>query len=139
MKGEVLKGEVLKGKPRQMLTRPGRLRARSGYIRPTGPPVFVAFGVMSGRVPAASWPDAGRVLAGSWVAGLPFPASWLHFVMSRLQFPVSRLKLQAPGVQFSEFEFWMSDFGDEFELPLQFWCDFSTCFPCNFGTVRTTF
>ena len=29
LKGEVQKGEVLKDKPRQMLTRPGRLRARS--------------------------------------------------------------------------------------------------------------
>ena len=34
MKGEVLKGEVLKGKPRQMLTRPGRLRAQSGSKLP---------------------------------------------------------------------------------------------------------
>ena len=31
----MLKGEVLKGKPRQMLTRPGRLRARSGSKLPT--------------------------------------------------------------------------------------------------------
>ncbi len=34
LKGEVLKGEVLKGKPRQNLTRPGRLRARSGSKLP---------------------------------------------------------------------------------------------------------
>ena len=34
LKGEVLKGEVLKDKPRQMLTRPGRLRARSGSKLP---------------------------------------------------------------------------------------------------------
>ena len=30
-----MKGEVLKGKPRQILTRPGRLRARSGSKLPT--------------------------------------------------------------------------------------------------------
>ena len=30
----MLKGEVLKDKPRQMLTRPGRLRARSGSKLP---------------------------------------------------------------------------------------------------------
>ena len=34
LKGEVLKGEVLKDKPQQMLTRPGRLRARSGSKLP---------------------------------------------------------------------------------------------------------
>ena len=34
LKGEVLKGEVLKDKPRQMLTRPGRLRARSASKLP---------------------------------------------------------------------------------------------------------
>ena len=34
LKGEVLKGEVLKDKPRQILTRPGRLRARSGSKLP---------------------------------------------------------------------------------------------------------
>ena len=34
LKGEVLKGEVLKDKPRQKLTRPGRLRARSGSKLP---------------------------------------------------------------------------------------------------------
>ena len=49
---------------------------------------------------AGSWPDTGWVLAGSWVVGVPFPASWLHFVMSRLQFPASQLKLQASGVNF---------------------------------------
>ena len=32
--GEVLKGEVLKDKPQQKLTRPGRLRARSGSKLP---------------------------------------------------------------------------------------------------------
>ena len=32
--GEVLKGEVLKAKPRRILTRPGRLRARSGSKLP---------------------------------------------------------------------------------------------------------
>ena len=31
----MLRGEVLKGKPRQSLTRPGRLRARSGSKLPT--------------------------------------------------------------------------------------------------------
>ena len=35
LKGEVLKGEVLKDKPQQKLTRPGRLRARSGSKLPT--------------------------------------------------------------------------------------------------------
>ena len=34
LKGEVLKGEVLKDKPQQKLTRPGRLRARSGSKLP---------------------------------------------------------------------------------------------------------
>ena len=34
LKGEVLKGEVLKDKPQQRLTRPGRLRARSGSKLP---------------------------------------------------------------------------------------------------------
>ena len=35
MKGEVLKGKLLMGEPRRMLTRPGRLRARSGSKLPT--------------------------------------------------------------------------------------------------------
>ena len=34
LEDEVLKDEVLKGKPRRMLTRPGRLRARSGSKLP---------------------------------------------------------------------------------------------------------
>ena len=55
-------------------------------------------------------------------------ANLIHFVMSRFQFPVSRLKLQPSGGQFSEFEVWMINFGDEFELPLQFRCDLFNVF-----------
>ena len=36
LKGEMLKGEGLKAEPRRMLTRPGRLRARSGSKLPKG-------------------------------------------------------------------------------------------------------
>ena len=54
LKGEVLKGEVLKDKPQQKLTRPGRLRARSGYI---GPRAFPGFAGSASRL----WPGrSGR-------------------------------------------------------------------------------
>ena len=51
-KGDVLKGKVLKDKARQSLTRPGRLRARSGYIGPKGPPGFPGKGLPLNVPPA---------------------------------------------------------------------------------------
>ena len=63
---KLIKGEVLEDKPRKTLTRPGRLRARSGHIGPNGPPgfpVFVSNLAAPGfrtAVPAPFWVPGGQ-------------------------------------------------------------------------------